>query len=66
MIRQFALPTRSSVCSCFFADRHQHAWLKRLKKYEIDLGKGKRMLVKGGKFDAAYQITVPEHLDGVR
>jgi hypothetical protein len=50
----------------FFADRHQHAWLKQLKKDEIDFGKGKRMLVKGGKFDAAYQITVPEDLNGLR
>ncbi len=50
----------------FFADRHKHAWLKRLNKDAIDLGKGKRMLVKGGKLDHAYQITVPEHLDGVR
>ena len=50
----------------FFADRHQHAWLKRLNKSAIDLGKGKRMLVKGGKLDHAYQITVPEDLDGFR
>lgn len=50
----------------YFADRHQHAWLKHLKKEDIDLGKGKRMLVKGGKLDPAYQITVPEDLDGVR
>ena len=50
----------------FFADRHQHAWLKRLKKSAIDLGKGKRMLAKGGKLDPNYQITVPEDLDGVR
>jgi hypothetical protein len=50
----------------FFADRHQHAWLKRLKKEEINLGKGKRMLVKGGKLNHAYQITVPENLNGVQ
>jgi len=50
----------------FFADRHGHAWLKRLRKSEVDLGKGKRMLAKGGKLDHAYQITVPEDLDGVR
>ncbi|TLG72589.1 type IV toxin-antitoxin system AbiEi family antitoxin domain-containing protein [Methylocystis sp. B8] len=49
----------------FFADRHHHAWLKYLDKNKIDLGKGKRMLVKGGKLDHAYQITVPEDLDGV-
>jgi len=50
----------------FFADQHQHAWLKRLDKKAIDLGKGKRMLVKGGKLDKTYQITVPEDLDAVR
>lgn len=50
----------------FFADRHRHAWLKKLDRAAIDLGKGKRMLVKGGKFDRTYQITVPEDLDGVQ
>lgn len=49
----------------FFADRHQHAWLKRLNKDAIDLGKGKRMLVRGGRLDPVYHITVPEDLDGV-
>jgi Transcriptional regulator, AbiEi antitoxin, Type IV TA system len=39
------------------ADRHQHAWLKRLDKDAIDLGEGKRMLVKGGKLNKPYQIT---------
>ena len=46
----------------FFADRHQHAWLKHLKKADFDLGKGKRMLVRGGKLDPVYQMTVPEDL----
>jgi hypothetical protein len=50
----------------FFADRHQHAWLKKIDKQHVDLGKGKRMLVKGGKLDPTYQITVPEDLNGVR
>jgi hypothetical protein len=44
----------------FFADRHKHAWLKHLNRSAIDLGRGKRMLVKGGKLDPLYQITVPE------
>lgn len=48
-----------------FADRHPHSWLKRLDRKRIDLGKGKRMLVKGGKLDRTYQITVPGDLDGV-
>ena len=28
----------------FFTDRHQHSWAKYLKRDEIDLGKGKRVL----------------------
>ena len=47
----------------FFADRHQHAWRKRLDKASVDLGTGKRMLVRGGHLDPIYLITVPEGLD---
>ncbi|PAU82519.1 hypothetical protein CK501_04245 [Halovibrio salipaludis] len=43
----------------FFADRQRHAWLKWIDRSRIDLGSGKRMLVKGGVLDPAYQITVP-------
>lgn len=43
-----------------FAERHNHAWLKRLDISKIDLGTGKRMLVKGGKFHTKYQITIPK------
>jgi hypothetical protein len=49
----------------FFAERHHHAWLKKLNKQDFDLGKGKRMLVKGGKLDRTHQITVPEDLSGL-
>lgn len=31
----------------------------------MDLGTGKRVLVKGGKLDPTYLITVPEELDGL-
>lgn len=48
----------------FFADRHQHAWLKHMDRSAIDMGTGKRMLVKGGKLDSRYQITVPEEFYG--
>lgn len=50
----------------FFADRHGHAWLKRLDRAPIDLGKGKRLLVRDGKFDPVYNITVPGDLDAVQ
>lgn len=48
----------------FFADRHSHSWRRQLDPKNFDLGSGKRVLVKGGKLDARYQITVPEDLDG--
>lgn len=47
----------------FFADRHGHAWLKRLDQDAVDLGKGKRMLAPGGRLDPRYQITVPKDLE---
>ena len=50
----------------YFADRHAHAWLKRLDRKAVDLGEGKRMLVRGGKLDKTYQITVPGDLDAVQ
>ena len=50
----------------FFAERHQHKWFAHIKIKNIDLGKGKRMLVKGGKLDDKYQITVPEEFNGVQ
>jgi hypothetical protein len=49
----------------FFADRHPHGWRRQLDPNGFDLGSGKRLLAKGGKFDPRYQITVPEDLDGV-
>ncbi len=49
----------------FFMDRHNPAWLKHIARARVDLGKGKRMLVRGGKLDPAYEITVPEDLDAV-
>ena len=48
----------------FFADRHRHAWRSRLDVSRIDLGSGKRVLVKGGRLDPTYHITVPSELGG--
>lgn len=50
----------------FFADRHHHRWLNRLAREKVDLGKGKRMLVKGGKLDPKYEITIPEELGAIQ
>jgi hypothetical protein len=42
-----------------FADRHAHAWRKHVQPDAVDLGKGDRSLVKGGKLHPRYRITVP-------
>lgn len=49
----------------FFADRHRPQWLDMIERSKIDLGKGKRMIVRGGKLDKTYQITVPEDMDAL-
>lgn len=43
----------------WFSDRHGHAWRQALDTDGVDLGRGKRLIVKGGAYDATYQITVP-------
>ena len=53
----------------WFAERHNHAWYKKLDWSGIDLGSGKRALIAGGSFNKQWQITVPrmmeqEALDG--
>jgi len=47
----------------WFAERHNQPWLKALHTREIDLGRGKRMLVRGGRLDPKFNITVPENLN---
>lgn len=43
-----------------FADRHDHAWRKRLTPEEFNLGSGDRALLKGGRIHPRYRIMVPE------
>lgn len=47
----------------WFSDRHKHAWAKHLDWDKVDMGKGKRMIVKGGSFDKRRQITVPKSME---
>jgi hypothetical protein len=48
----------------FFAERHHHAWLSKLDVSLFNLGSGKRVLVKGGKFNPRFNITIPSDLGG--
>lgn len=44
------------------AERHQHAWFGQLDLSKVDLGRGKRVLVRGGVLHPRYQITLPADL----
>jgi hypothetical protein len=41
------------------AENSKHAWVRKVDLSKVDFGKGKRTLVKGGRFDPKYKITVP-------
>jgi len=43
----------------FMADQLSYPWISRIEKNELELGSGKRVIVKGGKLDKQYLITVP-------
>ena len=43
----------------FLANYNHHAWFKRIEQDNL-IGKGKMQIVKGGRFDNLYRITVPE------
>lgn len=45
----------------FLAEHLNHAWLNDLHLDKINLGKGKRVIIKDGHLDAKYQITIPRH-----
>lgn len=44
----------------WFAERHQYSWLNKVELGKVDLGSGKRMVVKNGTLDKKYEITVPK------
>lgn len=46
----------------WFADRHNYVWLNKINRETITLGSGNRMIVRGGKLDNKYKITVPTWL----
>lgn len=43
----------------YMAEKQNHQWFAALELDKIDLGSGKRVIVKNGVFDKKYQITVP-------
>ena len=48
----------------FLAQKADLPWFTKLNTANLDLGKGKRMIVKDGALDKTYEITVPRELAG--
>ncbi len=46
----------------WFARRHDHPWFAKLETQGLDLGRGKRMIIREGALDSQYQITVPREM----
>lgn len=46
----------------YLGDKAGHAWMNHIDLKRVDLGTGKRSLVKNGLYVAKYQITVPKEL----
>jgi len=46
----------------WFAQRHELPCLRKIVVQNINLGNGKRQIIKGGKLDKKYQITVPTYM----
>ena len=44
----------------FMAAKYHYPWVERITTGKVKLGSGKRVIVKGGKLDKQYLITVPE------
>lgn len=47
----------------YLAEKANHQWLTFLDLDKIDLGEGKRSIVKNGAYVSKYQITVPKELE---
>ena len=50
----------------YLAEKAGHDWLNYLDLKKVDLGAGKRSIVKGGVYVAKYKITVPQELEADR
>lgn len=47
----------------WFSDRHGHPWAKHLDWDKVDVGKGKRSIIKAGSFNTRWNITVPRSME---
>jgi len=46
----------------FFSRRHAHDWMNSIPLTDIEIGRGNRVLMRGGRFDRDHKITIPADL----
>jgi hypothetical protein len=46
----------------YMAEKAQHQWFDDLDVFKINLGNGKRVIVKNGVYNSKYKITIPREL----
>jgi hypothetical protein len=71
MLRPEIMQTLLELCNSvkvtrlclYMVEKNQFQWFKKLNTEAINLGSGKRSIVKGGTFNDDYQITVPDTLE---
>jgi hypothetical protein len=44
----------------YMSEKNDHSWLKSLNLSNVNLGSGKRVIIKYGVFNNKYNITVPK------
>jgi len=47
----------------YLAEKANHSWFHYLDVTKIDLGKGKRSIVKNGVYNSTYKLTLPKELE---
>ena len=62
-ILETSASVKANRLALYFGDRYSHPWRSKMMDEKIELGKGKRTIVPGGKLNARYQIVVPEEED---
>ena len=43
----------------YLVEKHEHTWVQKVDLSNVYFGEGKRSIVKNGKLDKKYNITIP-------
>ena len=49
----------------YLVEKHEHPWVSKVDLSNVYFGEGKRSIVKNGKLDKKYNITVPLEINEI-